>query len=250
MSGEQRCSLPSTCRAQGDVCTQDADCCTGVCGPDGTCPVLAECDTAGEPCTGYHECCSGLCADPGNEVPICQFVSGCRPIGEVCHDPADCCGELCQEYQGTGVYRCVKPAGCMSAGEVCWEGQSANCCPQGPSGGNQLCIETIMGVPRCWDEGTPSNCIADGQPCSFSDECCGGVCAPDENGNLVCGSTCIPLTGACTVDADCCDAGLCIGGSCSPNNNDCQPIGGACTEATDCCSGECDTVNGVCVGPY
>jgi hypothetical protein len=28
-------------------------------------------------------------------------------------------------------------------------------------------------------------CIGDGEACNFSDQCCSGICAPDENGDLV-----------------------------------------------------------------
>jgi len=247
LNGELRCTLVSLCRGEGDLCSTDADCCSGVCGADGLCPVMAECQTVGEPCTGFHECCTGLCADPGTGVPICQFISGCRPIGEICQQASDCCSALCEEYEGTGVLRCVKPGGCMSTGEVCQEGMSANCCPSGPDGGPQLCLPTVLGLSRCWGPDSTDQCIPDGQPCTFADECCGGLCLPDANGDYFCGSVCVPLGDTCTADADCCD-GICWGAVCIPDSSDCEPVGAECTTDDDCCSGFCDPVTQICTG--
>jgi hypothetical protein len=180
-------------------------------------------------------------------VSVCQFISGCRPIGEICLQPSDCCGGLCVEEGTTGVLRCEKPQGCMPEGEVCWEGQSTNCCPSGPSGGTALCLDTVLSLQRCWGEGTPDNCVADGGTCAFADECCGGFCLPDGSGGFVCAAMCVQLGDSCTFDADCCEAGLCVGGSCTPNTGDCLPIGNECTAPADCCSGVCE--GGYCVGP-
>jgi len=236
--------LLSICRASGDRCTDDADCCSGVCGSDGLCPVMSECQTVGEPCTGYHECCSGLCADYGTGVNVCQFASGCRPIGEICHTSSDCCSAQCEPEQDTGVYRCVKPGGCMATGEICWLGQAANCCPQGPNGGQQLCLPTLIGITRCYPV-NPTTCIPDGEECSFDDMCCGGYCVPNTNGVLVCGSTCIQLSGACTADSDCCD-GFCSYGFCVQSPLDCIPLGASCNTDADCCSETCDPNTHVC----
>jgi hypothetical protein len=206
---------------------------------------MSQCQTAGEPCTGHHECCTGICVDPGTGVDACQAVTGCRPIGEVCTDSSDCCSADCQAEAGATVKRCLKPGGCMASGEVCWQGQSTNCCPSGPDGGNQLCDMTVLGVLRCYGVGTMAQCLADGQPCTFADECCSGFCLPDASGNLTCGAACVPITGACTADADCCD-GVCIGGVCTPSSHGCVPLGGQCTQSSECCSGACDTGSGVC----
>jgi hypothetical protein len=133
----------------------------------------------------------------------------------------------------------------MAAGEVCGMGQSTNCCPAGPGGGAELCDETVLGITRCFGEGTLDECLPDGSACSFGDECCNGLCLPDENGELHCGSECVPLDGACQADGDCCD-GICVLGSCEPNYADCVPIGGKCTSNDDCCGEYCNTAAGVC----
>ena len=244
LSGSQRvCTASSStvlCRAGGALCATNGDCCSGTCGKDGTCPIMAQCQTAGEPCTGFHECCSGTCADPGTGVPICQYVSGCRPVGEVCSVDDDCCGLRCASYGDTGIKRCAKPAGCMYPGEVCWTGQSANCCPPGRNGGNRLCEPTSLGVRRCFTSGTTTECIPDGQPCAFADECCSELCLPNAEGELVCGPNCVPVQGMCRADADCCE-GQCIKGSCQPSDVDCVPLGAYCDKPEDCCANICDT---------
>jgi hypothetical protein len=207
---------------------------------------MAECQTVGEPCTGFHECCTGLCADPGTGVPVCQTISGCRPVGEVCLDAGNCCSGTCEAYQETGIKRCEFGGGCLQPGELCWEGQPANCCPSGPGGGQDLCLETILGLQRCFTQGTENECLPGDSACAFGGECCSGVCTPDAGGDLVC-TSCVPLQGACTADPDCCD-GLCIGGTCEPNYNDCEPIGGDCTQDADCCSNICNQTSNVCSG--
>ncbi len=209
---------------------------------------MAECQTVGEPCTGFHECCTGLCADPGTGVPICQFISGCRPIGEICLENGDCCSGICDPYESSGVMRCTKPGGCMATGEVCWEGMAANCCPAGPDGGPDLCQPTVLGLHRCYDPDSVDTCLPDGAECTFADECCGGFCLPDANGDYYCGATCVPEGGTCTADIDCCE-GVCTDGVCEPNFTDCEPIGGPCTAPEDCCSAYCDLTNGMCLPP-
>jgi len=89
-------------------------------------------------------------------------------------------------------------------------------------------------------------CLEDGEPCSFAEECCGGFCLPNADGELVCGSECVPVDGACTADVDCCD-GVCIDGVCQDNYTDCVPIGGACVVDEDCCDGNCDEEAGLCL---
>jgi hypothetical protein len=252
IEGTMRCILTSVCRGEGDICDEGGDCCSGVCSEDNICPVLSECQTVGEPCTGFHECCSGVCADPGTGAMLCQYPSGCRSIGEVCLENGDCCGEQCVPVGDTGVLRCEKTVtpGCLFPGEVCGGsayGNSNNCCPPGAGGGPELCLPTEIGITRCFGEGTNIECLDDGEPCAFSDECCNGFCLPDENGDLFCGSTCVPLGGECTTHADCCaDQDLiCTDGTCQPNPYGCVPIGGECENSNDCCAGDC--LNGVCI---
>jgi len=126
-------------------------------------------------------------------------------------------------------------------------GQSTNCCPSGPDGGTALCLETLLGVTRCFSPDSPDGCFTDGADCTFGDECCSGICLPDEQGNLTCSGACSPLGSICTTNGDCCDAALCIDFVCMPNVNECTPLGASCEDAAECCSGICYE-SGVCVG--
>jgi len=63
------------------------------------------------------------------------------------------------------------------------------------------------------------------------------------------GDECVPLTGPCTADADCCSTLVCTDGECSPNPYDCIPYAGECTTDEECCTGFCDTAAGLCLTP-
>jgi hypothetical protein len=234
-----------TCMLGGEVCTEDDDCCTLRC-DEGYCYDLANCTVVGEPCTGSLECCSGACADSGTGTPTCQYLSGCRSILELCLENSDCCSGSCYEDPNDEVLRCERPGGCLNPGEVCWSGSANNCC-----GGQELCLPTIAGVSRCFSAPPDESCILDGEPCSFSDECCCLLCAPDTEGSLVCcpgGEPCVPDGGACISDIDCCSMS-CIDGVCGPPDTNCIPLGGTCTTDEDCCSGRCDPTTNTCTVP-
>jgi hypothetical protein len=310
------CELGNSCRAQGDICGADSDCCAGVCtktgtAATGTCEVFSGgCVPDGEPTGGTCPagsqdtvCCTNQCETTSNGVSVCTPVQGCRPIGEACDPkaPGQCCSGSCiADAAGGGL--CTKAVSCAPEGEICKIGSTDNCCrpagfggmpgklclgttctqlaagqttcPTGVNGmvqdclddpafpnGNQLCCCT--GVRRCYG-GCPNGtifgqggcCIAAGQTCSFSDECCNGLpCVPDSTGTLRCGSACKNDGATCGSDAECCDGscymGVCrlppmtdAGLTCLPNGQSCMPLDGG-TIAMQCCSGMC--VGGVCV---
>jgi len=239
--GTSRCVGDYTCRPAGEVCSDPDDCCTMAC-QAGICVTLGNCGVVGIPCTGFRECCSGACAESGMGTPTCQYLSGCRPIGEICLGDADCCSTGCDPSADyPDILRCQHPAGCLADGEVCWTGSANNCCS-----GRRNCRPTLAGVSRCYgtDEGS---CTTDLQPCSFTDECCCGLCAPDAAGALVCcpaGEICIPDGGRCTTDADCC-GWSCVDGVCG-GESPCVPLSGPCETAEDCCSGDCDPTTHSC----
>jgi hypothetical protein len=66
-------------------------------------------------------------------------------------------------------------------------------------------------------------CKSDGSTCEAGDECCGGFCEPDDDGNPVCsnmppGGNCSGLSEHCDTAADCCDTtNLCVNGFCTQN---------------------------------
>jgi hypothetical protein len=123
---------------------------------------------------------------------------------------------------------------------------AANCCPAGADGGQTLCDETLTGVSRCYGPEAHDECLPDGQPCRFGDECCTGFCIPDADGTLLCNGSCASLGATCTADSDCCD-GLCQNDQCEPNITGCAPLGVTCEADEDCCSALCDPDRRTCV---
>ncbi|NMC69844.1 MAG: hypothetical protein GYA57_07215 [Myxococcales bacterium] len=240
--GDTMCVGNYTCRPPGEICRSDDECCTMSC-DRGVCMEFTNCAVVGIPCTGFRECCSGACVESGVGTPTCQYLSGCRPVNEICFTDDDCCSGGCQpSTDDPEVFRCHHPAGCLGDGEVCFTGSANNCCS-----GRRNCRPTLAGVSRCYavPEG---ECIADGQACTFNDECCCGLCAADASGARVCcpgGITCVPVDGPCTADVDCCD-GYCVAGSCTSDERPCVPYAGPCTTDADCCSDYCDPATHVC----
>jgi len=283
------CGTNPDCKASGESCDNDGQCCNGLCdqpnGAPGICYELGACNVAGEPCSpegvSGGSCCSAACLDPtGSGNPKCQYLGGCRIQDELCKSDSECCSGLCEEVgvtqDGRIVKRCGNNGSCLPIGEVCFQGASANCCPNG--GGSFGCKPTSTGIDRCYGgEGNctlpgdpcettdecckdpypdincevPANgdqtvcCLDDGHDCAFGDVCCCGVCAPDTNGALVCcpgGQSCVPSGGSCTADSDCCQ-GCCDDstGTCTTSTSICGTCTGAmlgelCTDTNACCN--------------
>jgi len=251
------CADLGACDTAGEPCSGEGlsgSCCSTVCldqGEGPRCQFLGGCRVQDDLCTSDAQCCSGACnvrettAD-GREVRRCANVESCLPAGEVCGEggaSSNCCpnddGDTGCEPTGTGFRRCFGGDGtctlpgrpCTETSECCMETFPAIMCSPGP-GGENVC------------------CLADGEECAFGDVCCSGICTPDpSDGVLRCGSSCIPDGDPCTVDADCCGCG-CIEDStgaqvCTSNADLCDPctgpsLGEACDPAGEpCCDGTC-----------
>gem|GEM_PF-6247162 len=91
-----------TCRAQGELCSDDADCCSEagpvrcVEDPVGLKSKRCRLDSSGPPCVGdgarcatAADCCGGFCIGGGRPEPVC--ASACVPDGGACTTAADCC---------------------------------------------------------------------------------------------------------------------------------------------------------------
>jgi hypothetical protein len=203
-----------------------------------------------------------LCAPFITGIKICQPANGCHVEGDICTKDTDCCGGplsgvpggglvLCSNNNVAGtVGICERPttgtgdAGsntCDPEGDICHfqayacniSSSRNNCCPD-PSN-KTICQLDPLGVPRCHYLGLDGGgaCVAAGQACAFSSDCCGGLpCVPNGSGGLICcsncvtsdagGSACVPPTGNCTVNADCCNGSYCqvqpgsTQGTCNP----------------------------------
>ena len=265
-SANGTCQAGSFCQQTNDTCQTGADCCSNICNPvagasygtcgppptaasncsmvDGTvCGGVVGPDAGQASCGG--SCCSRLCAPFGpTGVLICQPASGCHVVGDVCAADADCCGSAEQPGPGSGNVTCDfsaggplgvcrNPEGCKPNGDVCKLSylscnSSCDCC-SGNCETEDTCRPDDIGIPRC----TNVACLAAGQACATSADCCNNVpCVPNPNPGdggspLYCypgGGGCVPACGACTVNADCCAGESCIiaqgaiAGICGPCN--------------------------------
>jgi hypothetical protein len=230
----------------------------------------------GQACTDGGNCCSRLCVTTNTGGHVCQVASGCRVEGDICYADSDCCSV---QTQGTGscnldttvtppVGRCRNPMACDPEGNVCGGtgdgGVNArqDCCDCA-SPKFQCCKPDSNGVHRCFGTpptgncptgytGQPGCCIAAGQSCKFSSECCNSApCVPDSTGALKCGAMCVASGGACTTNGDCCVGLTCLftpgmnAGTCgvppTPTGTDggaptCATYGQACAQQSDCCA--------------
>jgi hypothetical protein len=179
------CQPASGCRVTGDFCRRDGDCC----GADGS----------GLPGDGNVSCQLST----GSVLGVCRNAMGCSPQGNVCH------------YKGVGGDG--SGDGGTSGGDgtyVCGVSSAPNkCC--GGTGNSGVCQLDTLGVPRC--NGLGTTCRRATETCASADDCCNEApCVPDAQGRLRCysvpdgGSNCVPQTGPCTINADCCPGTLCI----------------------------------------
>ena len=78
---------PLICTADSGACGSDADCCSGVCAPDGSCGVTT-CALDGDPCNVDSDCCNAEFCDSG-------ACSVCVSSGNQCNVDSDCCSAVC-----------------------------------------------------------------------------------------------------------------------------------------------------------
>jgi len=84
-------------------------------------------------------------------------------------------------------------------------------------------------------------CVARGEPCSASTDCC----APHVCREGVCDIPCAPAGDLCATNADCCASAVCAAGTCRAP---CAPAGGACRGDGECCAPS-TCVGGRCTPP-
>lgn len=307
------------CQANGDLCLKDADCCGHACskndGTPGTCLVVTGgggggCLQDGNPCAGGTTCCSRICLDLGTGVKVCQVAGGCRLTGDWCTAAQECCGGGTNPNGSVNCDngRCDNGQACNPVGNICGRqtlscgfraggdggggvNASENCC----DGKKEVCKCDSAGIPRCFGGGSascpngydptdPNCCIAQGSPCQFSDQCCGGIpCVPPGDGGagLFCDKpSCQPIGTTCTPGQDAGPSSCCAGTQCLPvvevnqyacqypqaagdggatsgdggttggdggGGPTCKANGATCSAGTDCCSAIC--TGGICQAP-
>lgn len=113
-----RCALQ--CKGEGGTCPDgDSSCCasTRFCaGPAYTC---AGCRAEGDPCGTDAECCPG--------APYCSqgVCSPCKALGDTCSDYGQCCQHV--GYCSQASYMC-KQAGCLGQSDADLSGRARGCC--------------------------------------------------------------------------------------------------------------------------
>jgi hypothetical protein len=252
-------------------CTIDGMLCGGTTGDGG----VTYTDGGLPQCGG--NCCSRDCAPWGaTKVLICQPASGCHPVGDICFKDGDCCGGLGGGKKDAGVTTCImnggvgvcsNPTGCKPNGDIC-RLQSNQCnatddCCSGNVQQKDTCHQDNLGVPRCSYAGDGGCIPVDaGTQCASSADCCNlNPCVPDGDGGFTCyPGACVPVSGNCTTDGDCCPGGHCYGNKCYPNTPDggtvdsgtdagpCSLYGQTCTTSSDCCN-NIPCTNGRCEIP-
>jgi hypothetical protein len=307
------CKPAYSCQANNDLCLRNEDCCGGVCSQNGTgtpgrCLIVGgagggNCVQDGNPCSGASTCCSRTCVDLGYGATVCQPVNGCRPTGNYCTNDGACCGgEKLSNPVDCRENRCDNPNGCNPVGNICGTGLLPDggiidvnareaCC----DGQKAVCKVDSSGVPRCFggcpNGQCPANCpsgytgeagccIAAGNTCQFSDQCCNGNrCLPGPDGGaFTCqqAPTCAPVGTSCDpASSNCCSGTSCVAVgelsyACRPPPNPgggtdggtsgtdagtggtdagqvCAPNGRSCTTGASCCSGIC--TNNTCQAP-
>jgi hypothetical protein len=214
-------------------------------------------------------CCSRDCAPWGpTQVLICQPASGCHPVGDICFKDDDCCGAngggkkdagvtTCSANDG-GAGVCSNPTGCKPPGDIC-RLQTNQCnatdeCCTGNVQQDDTCHQDNLGIPRCSYKGDAGCIPVDaGTQCASSADCCNlDPCVPDGDGGFTCyPGNCVPVTGPCTTNADCCVGGHCYiqggqtTGTCQPvadagttdGGPPCALYGQTCSTSSDCCNG-------------
>jgi hypothetical protein len=85
----ERCGFGATvCHGPGATCTQNGDCCRGVC-DTGTHTCTQPCTANGGNCTTNANCCSNNCNG------TCQPPGACSPLNTSCTADAQCCSGFC-----------------------------------------------------------------------------------------------------------------------------------------------------------
>jgi hypothetical protein len=210
-----------------------------------------------------------------------ETIDGTVQCGDHVVDPPETCDvPLPPPGESLSCVPAGEPGECTS----CGGGPFLPCCGPSviiPSPGMIHCISTTCAPP--WRCNAGDQCLPDGSCCEAAlGDPCGtfiGVfrllsCCPgtecgkgDPSGlSLAC---CVPESGACTADDECCSNACGSGGTCDPclangaacssggtaccshvcgssGTCDCLPTGSSCLADLSCCSGSCNATTGKC----
>ncbi len=203
ISGCQHKNQDGPCGDDGNSCTLD-QCASGTCDHPAM-PSASPCTDDGNPCT--TDTCDGkTCTHP-----VAAVASPCPDDGD------GCTADLCD---GKGnCSHAIKPGFC-AIGAQCVQAGTAK-----PGDACQICDPAVN--PKAWTsaEGAPCD---DGDGCTVSDACGGGVCKG--------------VAKDCTALDSVCSIGKCLNNQCQaqakPGNPNCDD-GNPCTVSDICSGGQC-----------
>ena len=237
-----------SCLAEGDPCSDAADCCDSLCDSAGRC---ASCSQNGESCEAHSDCCTGVCAEGGTCAPAAQ--TGCTSYGNTCTSDASCCSKSCVSG------RCAQTGGhCVALNDTCFSDEeccSQRCSADGSGEGGVCLTLNVEGI---------GSCKMAGEPCVGCTDCCSQTCVPSVTGVLLClrASGCVLEGELCEETADCCgsepsEAGTQICKKLSPDDRYGRcvltgntPDGAVCKSETPWCTSSNAPSNcGNCEGP-
>ncbi len=145
-----------SCEQAGNSCTDHGDCCSNVCGSNGTCAPALSCyklNKKGQECPVTNPYCESGCpmnddSDPTNDDPTCKpsiscmsinfnstGVGECKANGLACSTNTDCCSDKCSSGQ------CVPKSICTDCARMGQEAKGRSCCPGTFLGTNGRCIQ-------------------------------------------------------------------------------------------------------------
>ena len=211
------CKSDAYCQDKDNKCDSPTDHCNP---PDKPCQNIGlhnscQLSIVGENCMTDAGCESGICIDH----ICCSHTNGAKCNSNCLNIPG--CNGKCSGSGGTWE--------CKDTGLAC--GQAQECCNVSDT---------------CLSSGVCGACIAGGQLCKNSLDCCSGNCdATGTNPTCLAGQaccTCAAVGHACTNSVNCCgnnsntDTNICLSnntcGACLLNNT-------ACKTGLDCCSNSC-----------
>jgi hypothetical protein len=240
VNGTCSTTQPTTCGADGSICTVVSGALWTCCGE--ACVDLwadpANCGACGNACAGGEGCFSGTCAVTtpcGTNGDFCVIDGGgagtcCAGRCSGMNDPDNCaaCGARCAlggSCQAS--YKQVWFAQCVTDG-----GASLSCTQDADCGGGLACAGGYCTAPLC-DAGTASCALAEDGGVALG-ICCGDICVdPDHDPEncMHCGNTCPPGQ-VCGDRVDGCRDPS------SGNYFNCGPVG-VCPRGSFCETGTC-----------
>jgi hypothetical protein len=209
----------SACKVQGQVCSADADCCSGACalifGFGKRCTAPGACAGAGAACDRATDCCSLSCRS-GQCTEATDSCSTCLPSHIRCVSDSECCNGHCATVAaGSSLRECADTfAGCSDIGDWCF--LPTDCCSGSCPVGQERCSFPNACRPLGESCSVDGDCCADGQGapavCDSGTKACRSAAASPAQGG---GSPCVPgSTRACSKQS-----GVCHGSvmTCAPD---------------------------------